>query len=344
MNKILIVYTGGTIGMIQDLKSGALQTFNFDQLLEEVPELAKFKLIIDTYSFKEPIDSSNASVQFWLEIAEVIENNYNLYDGFVVLHGTDTMAYTASALSYILKGLSKPVILTGSQVPIGMIRTDGKENLITAIEIAASSRGKKPIVSEVAIFFENELHRGNRTIKLNAAHFNAFSSPNYPNLAKSGIFIHYDYSALMPFKNKTLKLRTDFCEDVIILKLFPGIKKEMVKAMLEAPGLKGVLLETYGSGNAPEFEWFIELLEEAVRNDILIINVTQCVEGFVVQGRYKTSSNLNRLGIVSGLDLTTEAALVKMMMVLTSKKNIEEKKRMMLEPWAGELTVKSTYN
>lgn len=343
MNKILIIYTGGTIGMIQDFKTGALQSFNFDQLIDEIPELSKFKLVLDTYSFEKPIDSSNADISFWLELAKVIEDNYNNYDGFVVLHGTDTMAYTASALSFILKGLSKPVIITGSQVPIGMIRTDGKENLITAIEIAASQKGESPIVSEVAIYFENELHRGNRTIKLNAAHFNAFSSPNYPDLAKAGIFIHYNYSALKPYQKENLTLHCDFCADVTIIKLFPGLKEGVFRAMIETPGLKGIVLETFGSGNAPQFDWFIKLLEEAVERDIIIINITQCIEGFVVQGRYATSVELNRLGIVNGLDLTTESALVKLMMVLAMDVDTERKKTILLESWAGELTVSSAY-
>jgi len=343
MSKILIIYTGGTIGMVQDIKTGALEAFKFDQLMDEVPELEKFNFTISVHSFDKPIDSSNAGISFWLDLAEVIETNYEDYDGFVVLHGTDTMSYTASALSFILKGLSKPVILTGSQVPIGMLRTDGKENLISAIEIAASKKGSKPIVSEVAIYFENELHRGNRTIKLNAAHFNAFSSPNYPDLAKAGIFIHYDYSALKPYKEQALTLRKNFCLDVIIIKLFPGMTEDVFNSMIEIPGLKGVVLETFGSGNAPQFDWFYRGLENAIKKGIIIINITQCIEGFVVQGRYSTSVELNRLGLVNGLDLTTEAALVKLMMVLAIEDDPMQAKSLLLEPWAGELTTSSTY-
>lgn len=339
MTKILIIYTGGTIGMIQDPKTGTLQAFNFEKLLDEVPELGKFKFDIESISFDNAIDSSNVDINFWLSLSKLIEDEYNKYDGFVILHGTDTMAYTASALSFILKGLSKPVILTGSQLPIGMVRTDGKENLISAVEIAATRKGDVPVVSEVAIYFENELHRGNRTIKLNAAHFNAFSSPNYTDLAKAGIFIHYNYNALRPYKEEKLERQIEFCSDVVIIKLFPGLTREVFKTMLTIPGLKGIVLETFGSGNAPQFDWFIDLLEDAVNRGILIINVTQCIEGFVVQGRYETSIELNRLGIISGLDLTTEAAMVKLMMVLATKGDLMKKKCLLLESWAGELTV-----
>jgi len=328
--------------MIQDPKTGTLQAFNFEKLLDEVPELSKFKYKIETHAFDNAIDSSNVDINFWLSLSKLIEDEYNKYDGFVILHGTDTMAYTASALSFILKGLSKPVILTGSQLPIGMVRTDGKDNLISAVEIAATRKGDVPVVSEVAIYFENELHRGNRTIKLNAAHFNAFSSPNYRDLAKAGIFIHFNYNALHPYKEEKLQRQIEFCSDVIIIKLFPGLTRKVFKTMLTIPGLKGIVLETFGSGNTPQFDWFIDLLEDAVNRGILIINVTQCIEGFVVQGRYETSIELNRLGIVNGLDLTTEAALVKLMMVLAMEGDLKKKKCLLLESWAGELTVSNS--
>ena len=343
MSKILIIYTGGTIGMIQDPKSGALQAFNFERLNDEVPEINKFKFQIDTISFEKPIDSSNADIPFWIKLARLIEDNYEQYDGFVVLHGTDTMAYTAAALSFMLKELSKPVILTGSQVPIGMIRTDGKENLITAIEIAANKKGATPVVSEVAVYFENKLLRGNRTVKTNAEHFNAFSSPNYPVLAKAGIFIHYDDSALKTYADGQLKVQDKFSTDVIILKIFPGLKEELFNAMINIPGLKGIILESFGSGNAPEFDWFLKGIESAIQRGIIIVNVTQCIEGFVVQGRYSTSTELNRMGVVNGLDLTTEAAVVKLMMVLAMDVDIKNKKSMIMEPWAGELTISSSF-
>ena len=343
MSKILIIYTGGTIGMIQDPVTETLLPFNFDQLIDEVPELNRFNFEIETLSFLNPIDSSNADIPFWIKLAKLIEEKYNNYDGFVILHGTDTMAYTASALSFIFKGLNKPVILTGSQVPIGMVRTDGKENLITAIEIAANKKGMVPVVSEVAIYFENELHRGNRTIKQNAAHFNAFSSPNYPDLAKAGIFIHYDNSALRPFYPGSLKLQCDFCTDVVVIKLFPGLKEEIFNAIISIENLKGIVLESYGSGNAPQHDWFLNGLDACNKRGIIIVNVTQCVEGFVVQGRYSTSLELNRLGVVNGLDLTTEAALAKLMMVLAMDVDLEKKKSLMIEDWAGEITVSSSY-
>ena len=343
MSKILIIYTGGTIGMIQDPKSGALQAFNFKRLNVEVPEINKFKFQIDTISFEKPIDSSNADVAFWIKLAGLVEHNYSQYDGFVVLHGTDTMAYTAAALSFMLKGLSKPVILTGSQVPIGMIRTDGKENLITAIEIAANKKGSIPVVSEVAVYFENKLLRGSRTVKTNAEHFNAFSSPNYPVLAKAGIFIHYDDVALKPYEDGKLKVLDKFCSDVIIIKIFPGLKEDLFNAMINIPGLKGIILESFGSGNAPEFDWFLKGIESAIQRGIIIVNVTQCIEGFVVQGRYSTSTELNRMGVVNGLDLTTEAAIVKLMMVLAMDLDIKNKKSLIMEPWAGELTISSSF-
>jgi L-asparaginase len=330
--------------MVQDPKTGALQPFNFDRLLDQVPELSKFNFSIHTLSFKNPIDSSNADIPFWIKLARMIKEHYESYDGFVVLHGTDTMAYTASALSFMLKGLNKPVILTGSQVPIGMIRTDAKENLITAIEIAANRKGLIPVVSEVAIYFENELHRGNRTIKINAAHFNAFQSPNYPNLAKAGIFIHYDQAALRPYAEGELSLQLDFEPQVIVIKLFPGLQKDVFLALIRIKNLKGIVLESYGSGNAPEYKWFMDALEECFEKGIIVVNVTQCIEGFVVQGRYSTSLELNRLGVINGLDLTTEAAIVKLMMVLAMDVDQNRKKSLMIESWAGEITVSSSYN
>jgi len=344
MKKILIIYTGGTIGMIQDPVSSKLLPFDFNRLLDEIPELNKFKCQLDTFSFDNPIDSSNVDPDFWIRLAEIIQKKYEDYDGFVILHGTDTMAYSASALSFMLKGLNKPVIFTGSQLPIGMIRTDGKENLITAIEIAGTYQDDVAIVNEVAIYFENELHRGNRTLKINAAHFNAFSSPNYPDLAKAGIYIHYDHHALLPFIKNKLEVKKEFCRNVGILKLFPGMTPSYFEAIINIKGLKGLIIETYGSGNAPNSEWFVEGIKRAHEKEILMINITQCNQGFVEQGRYQTSEVFNTHGVVSGLDLTTEAALVKLMMVLTLDCTTEIKKEIFLEDWAGELTLSSPYN
>jgi L-asparaginase len=343
MKNILIIYTGGTIGMIQDPVTSQLLPFDFNRLLVEIPELNKFKCKLDTFSSKNPIDSSNVNPETWINLAEIIENNYNIYDGFVVLHGTDTMAYTASALSFMLQGLSKPVILTGSQLPIGMVRTDGKENLITAIEIAGSYQGITAIVNEVAVYFENELHRGNRTLKINAAHFNAFSSPNYPDLAKSGIYIHYDHNALLPHTKSRLKITKKFDCNVALLKIFPGMKPGFYNAIINIEGLKGLVLETYGSGNAPSDKNFSNAIKKAHDKGILMVNITQCIEGFVEQGRYQTSDIFNTFGVVSGLDMTTEAALVKLMMVLAKGESLDTMKEIFLRDWAGELTLSSPF-
>lgn len=343
MKKILIIYTGGTIGMIQDPVTSHLLSFDFNRLLDEIPELNKFKCKLVTYSFENPIDSSNVNQDVWITLAEIIEKKYNDYNGFVILHGTDTMAYTASALSFMLKNLNKPVILTGSQLPIGMVRTDGKENLITAIEIAGSYQGDIAIVNEVAIYFENELHRGNRTIKMNAAHFNAFSSPNYKDLAKSGIYIHYDHHALLPYKNGELKVNKNFNRNVAVLKIFPGMQPAYYESIIKIKGLKGLLIETFGSGNAPDDENFTKAIVKASEKGILMVNITQCIQGFVEQGRYQTSELFNTCGVVSGLDMTTEAALVKLMMVTAAEVSIEKQKEMFLDDWAGELTLSSPY-
>ena len=343
MKKILIIYTGGTIGMIQDSVTSRLLPFDFDRLLDQIPELNKFKCELDTFSFENPIDSSNVDPDIWIRLAEIIQKKYDNYDGFVILHGTDTMAYSASALSFMLQGINKPVILTGSQLPIGMIRTDGKENLITAIEIAGSYQADVAIVNEVAIYFENQLHRGNRTIKVNAAHFNAFSSPNYPDLAKAGIYMHFDHHALLPFKKRKLKVNKEFCPNVGILKLFPGMTPSYFEAIINIKGLEGLIIETYGSGNAPNTDWFVEGIRNAFKKNILMVNITQCNQGFVEQGRYQTSEVFNTYEVVNGLDLTTEAALVKLMMVLTLDCTIEKKKEIFLEDWAGELTLSSPY-
>ncbi|HOT89715.1 MAG TPA: asparaginase, partial [Bacteroidales bacterium] len=257
---ILIIYTGGTIGMIEDAQSGALKTFNFDHLFNEIPELKKYNLRIASFSFDPLIDSSNMNPSNWIKIASTIKENYQAYDGFVILHGSDTMAYTASALSFMLENLAKPVILTGSQLPIGVIRTDGKENLLTAIEIAAAQKDGKPMVPEVCIYFENNLYRGNRTHKFNAENFSAFISANYPSLAKVGVHIRYNHQAILSPKINFLIVHTKLDQNIAILKLFPGINQTVVDATLEKKGLKAVILETYGSGNAPTDSWFLNSL------------------------------------------------------------------------------------
>lgn len=336
---ILLIYTGGTIGMIEDYESKALRPFDFESIENQVPELKKIEVNIESISFDKPIDSSDIRIEDWIEIARIIETNYSKYDGFVILHGSDTMSYTASALSFMLKGLTKPVILTGSQLPIGTIRTDGKENLITSIEIAAAQKDGKPIVPEVCIYFEFNLYRGNRTSKVNSEDFEAFNSFNYPFLAEAGVTIKYNTNSVHYRSNERLEIVTQLESNVTILKLFPGITQKMVEAIFNIPGLRGVVLETFGSGNATTQDWFLSELKKARDNEIVILNVTQCPAGSVVQGKYDTSSKFNDLGIVSGKDITTEAAITKLMYVLAKYKSMEEVKLKLSESLAGEMTL-----
>ena len=311
---VLIIYTGGTIGMIQDPETGALMPFNFDHLLDNVPELKRLGFLISSIQFEPPIDSSEIDPASWIRLVKIIADNYDTYDGFVVLHGTDTMAYTASALSFMLENLAKPVILTGSQLPIGMLRTDGKENLITAIEIAAAKENGFPVVPEVCIFFQNHLMRGNRTSKISAENFNAFRSLNYPALARVGMHIRYDNNLINKVRvPKPLKPHYLMDTNVVILKIFPGITPQTVDSILNIPHLKGVVLETYGTGNAPSKPWFLDMLRAAVARGIVIVNVTQCSSGSVQMSLYGPGNKLAQAGIISGYDSTTEAAITKLM-------------------------------
>ena len=340
-SSILLIYTGGTIGMKLDPETGALMPFNFSEILVEVPEIKKFGCKIDTFSFEPPIDSSDIQTGFWIEIAKIIQKNYRRYDGFVILHGTDTMSYSASALSFMLENLQKPVSFTGSQLPIGMLRTDGKENLISSIEIAAAKDSEgRSIVPEVCVYFESQLYRGNRTTKYNAENFRAFRSANYPVLAEIGVHIKYNSAYIMYPKvlSEELSIKTNLDTSVAILKIFPGISPEVVGSILNIKDLKSVILETYGSGNAPTAKWFIDLLKSAIDRGLLILNVTQCHAGKVDMDAYSTGILLKKIGVISAFDSTTEAALTKLFFLLGQSSDIQKIKTQLLTNIRGEIS------
>lgn len=336
---ILLIYTGGTIGMIKDPDTGALKAFDFENLLERIPELKLLDCEINTFSFDDPIDSSNMNPDYWIQIAEIIENEYHTFDGFVILHGSDTMSYSASALSFIFENLAKPIIFTGSQLPIGDLRTDAKENLITSIQMASLQRNGKPVIREVGLYFEYKLYRGNRTTKINAEHFEAFESLNYPHLAESGVHLNVSENALFkPNIRKKLVVHKTFNTNIALIKLFPGISEPILKSILNTEDLKGVVLETYGAGNTTTQQWFIDLLKLTIKKSIPIINVTQCSGGSVMMGQYETSSQLKQIGLISGKDITTEAALAKLMFMLGEDVSIKTFKTIFETSLRGEMS------
>jgi len=339
--KILIIYTGGTIGMMQDAKTKALVPFDFKNIYDQIPRLAFYDIEIGTFAFDNPIDSSDMLPQDWKQIAEKLEEHYYNYDGFVILHGTDTMAYTASALSFMFENLSKPIILTGSQLPLGIARTDGRNNIINAVEMAAAKRSDgSPMIPEVCICFENQLYRGNRTHKNNAEEFDAFTSPNYPALANVGVSIKYNHDSIAKIPKGGMQLCTNMDTHIAILKLYPGIAPPVVQAILKTEGLRGVILETYGAGNSCKSPWFLDLLSDAVQRGIFVLSVTQCKGGGRVNaGKYESSFLLEKIGIIGGYDINTESAVTKMMYVLGNHSQCEYIKMLLGIPLRGEMTV-----
>lgn len=335
-SRVMIIYTGGTFGMTYDA-AGVLIPFDFSLILEQLPTLRNLFLDITVISFDQPVDSSNIQPIHWQMIGEIIFENYKDQDGFVVLHGTDTMAFTASAISFMLPGLAKPVIFTGAQLPISEPRSDARENLITALEIASAKVVGKPVVPEVCIYFDYELLRGSRSKKVESMHFDAFESENYPSLATAGVKIDYNYSAIRKPGNEEVKLFKRFDSNISILKLFPGIDKRTVEAILNTEGLKAVILETFGSGNAPSSQWFIETLKSTIKRGVLILNISQCPGGMVVQGRYETSKSLAEIGVISGGDMTMEAAVTKLI-ILLGEFGQEKTRGLINQPMVGEIS------
>ena len=326
--------------MITRPGSQSLIPFSFVEVSKHVPEIEKFGFHLSAVSFDPPVDSSNIDPPTWIRIAEIIGEHYEQYDGFIILHGTDTMAYSASALSFMLENLAKPVIFTGSQLPISSLRTDGKENLISSMEIAAAQQNEEALVPEVSVYFEFKLLRGNRTTKINAENFNAFHSPNYPCLAESGVHIRYNREAISKSSSsKTIRIHTTLDTNLTILKLFPGISDKVVESVIQAEGLKAIILETFGSGNAPTAGWFTKKIRSATEQGIIILNITQCSQGRVEMGLYETSRHLTEAGVVSGYDMTTEAAVTKLMFLLGQQLSTDEIKKRLNRSLNGEITI-----
>lgn len=341
MNNILVIYTGGTIGMVNDEHSGTFVPFDFDLIVKNVPELSRLNFNLTVHSFEPIIDSSNMSPAIWVKMAQLIKDNYEDYDGFVILHGSDTMAFSASALSFMLEGLQKPVILSGSQLPIGEIRTDARENLITALEIASAKKKGRSLVQEVCIYFDSKLFRGNRSFKYNSAKFEAFRSPNYPVLVEAGVHLKYHHNAMLDNTGKEFLLHTRLDNSISILKLYPGISKQVVRAVLESDA-RSVILETFGSGNTTTDAWFLDMLREAIRSGKNIVDISQCKVGSVELGRYETSRYLKEMGVLSGFDMTFEAAVTKLMYLQGEFENQQEVAYWMETNIRGELTNENT--
>ncbi len=335
---VLVIYTGGTIGMDYDPSGKYLVPFDFSQVLHKIPELHRFEIEITVLSYEQPIDSSDIKIHHWLNLARTIYDFYRDFDAFVVLHGTDTMSYSASALSFLLENLGKPVIFTGSQLPIGARRTDARENFISALEIAASKDALgRALVPEVCIFFANSLLRGNRSRKVQSLDFTAFETANYPALATAGIRIDYHLPSIMPHPEREFNFFTRMDGNVISLKIFPGLPNDYIRQVLAIEGLRGVVLETYGSGNAPSENGFIVALEEAIQRGIHVFNVSQCMGGSVIQGMYGTSRRLRDIGVISGGDITAEAALTKLMFLLGNAHDHDFIRQRLAEPMRGEM-------
>lgn len=337
---ILIIYTGGTIGMIYDPSGQHLIPFDFEEILSKVPELRQFEYELVVHSLPNIVDSSDMKPQAWIYIAQLIAKNYAEFDGFVILHGTDTMAYTASALSFLLEGLTKPVILTGSQLPIHSVRTDAYRNLVTSLQIVAEKKNGRALVPEVCIFFNDVLLRGNRAKKVESSYFNAYHSENYPPLAKVGIHIDYNPNRILPCPpGYALKVHQQMEEEVVILQIFPGMNEKVIRCILAGGYLKGIVLETYGSGTAPSDPWFIKALTEAIDQGVKILNVSQCIGGKVEQGQYANSQNLEEVGVISGRDLTSEAAITKLMFLLAQDLSSEKLDKQLKSPLRGEMSI-----
>lgn len=341
LNKVLLIYTGGTIGMGRNMKTGALEPLDFNHLVDALPEFSQIETKVDVYQFANPIDSSDITPKEWAQMVRIIRNSYEKYDGFVILHGTDTMAYTASALSFMLENLTKPVILTGSQLPIGQLRTDGKENIITSIELASAfDDDDHPMVPEVSIYFNGRLLRGNRATKASSDAFNAFNTFNYPNLCEAGVgFTFHKHHILQPDYDKPMLAHLAMDQRVVVFSLFPGISETMVRHILESDDVRGIVMRTFGSGNAPQKTWLMKLLKNASKRGTVIVNVTQCQSGFVEMGRYSTGFFLQEAGVISGHDTTVEAAVTKLMHLFGqySDPNIVRKKMAM--NLAGEISI-----